>query len=112
MGAVDAVTDTVAEDDEHGALLIVQRSEYVPVPPGVKVAVGLDVLLKVPAPPETIDHAPVPMEGVFAARVTGLLTQVASAEPAFATVGVPLTVIVTFDDEGAQVPFEIVQLNT
>jgi hypothetical protein len=74
----------------QGALAIVQRNVYaIPAVP-VKVLVGLVGVVTVPPVPAVIVHAPVPIAGVLAARVTVVKPQVAApvwSGPAFATVG-------------------------
>ena len=67
------IISTSSKDGVHGAFEIVQRNVYVPGPPaGVKVAVGLVVLLNCVVlvfGPLTIVHAPDdPAPGVFAAN--------------------------------------------
>ena len=57
---------------------IVQRKVYaVPAVP-LKVDVGEDAIPKDPPEPLTIVHAPVPIEGVLAAKVTVVNPQVAA----------------------------------
>src|SRR4028118_564458 len=83
----------------QGALLIVQRSTYVPAPPaGVKVAVGLVVLLNwldEVLGPLYADHAPAPTLGLFAAKTWLPVLQMVSSVPALAVVGVWLILTVT-----------------
>jgi hypothetical protein len=70
-------------------LLIVQRTTTGPVPlVCVNVEVPLALLLKVPAPPLTTLHAPVPTEGVLPPRLVLVpLAQIVCAPPTVAVVG-------------------------
>ena len=60
------VTATVAVEAVQGALLMLHRTTTGPAPPvWVKVELGDPALEKVPVPPLTTLHAPVPTEGVL-----------------------------------------------
>jgi hypothetical protein len=79
----------------------------------VKVEVRLEGVVIVPPVPETILHAPVPIVGAFAARVTDVSPQVAApvwSGPAAAAVGAWVNVITTSSADDAHGLFEIVHL--
>ena len=77
VGAWLKVTFTSSVDAAHGALDIVQRKTYdVPVVP-VKVEPGVVAAANDPPVPLMIVHEPVPTVGLFAARVTVVIPQVA-----------------------------------
>jgi hypothetical protein len=57
-------------------------------------------------------HAPVPIAGVFAAKVADPVVQIVCALPAAEGVGGASTVMVTFDADAAQGALLIVQVNT
>jgi hypothetical protein len=81
----------------------------------VNVLVGLLGVATVPPVPDTIVHAPVPITGVLAARVTVVRPHVAApvwSGPALAIVGVWLKVILTSSLDGAQGVLVIVHLRT
>jgi predicted Abi (CAAX) family protease len=81
----------------------------------VKVDVGEVAFAKDPPAPLTIVQRPVPMTGVFAARVTVVSPQVAAPvwlAPATDTVGPRLKVTFTVLDDAAQGAFEMVHCNT
>ena len=61
----------------HGLLLMIQRKVYVFPAVPVKVDVGLDGVVTLPPVPLMILHAPVPTDGVLAARVSVVSPQVA-----------------------------------
>ena len=61
----------------------------------------------VPPAPETMDQSPVPLVGVLPASVTDVAQTVWSG-PAFAVVGLPVSVITTSSVEFAQGAFEVV----
>ena len=104
--------DTSSAVAVQGALLMVQRSTYVPtevIP--VTVVVGEDgvVMVGVEGPLMKL-HAPVPVVAVFPANVAEpLVAQMFWSAPAFATVGGALTMIETFDVEAVQGALLIVQ---
>ena len=81
----------------------------------MNVAAGSVVLLNwleaVLGPLET-DHAPVPTEGVFAAKTVFAVEQIVAGEPAFEAVGGAFTVMVTLLVEAAHGAFEIVHVKT
>ena len=112
LGAALRVITTSSVEAAQGALLIVQRKVYAPVPPaGVKVAVGEVVLLnwaREVEGPLTTDHAPVPTPGALAARVNPPL-QLFWSGPALEVVGAPVTVITTSSVELVQPALLIVQ---
>ncbi len=84
---------TFAEEATHGARLIVHRTITGPTPPVcVKVAFGAAALEKVPVPPLTTLHAPVPDCGVLPpSPVVVVLTQIVCAPPTVAVVGCGFT---------------------
>ena len=114
-GAMFTVIATLLVEAVQGALLIVQRSVYVPAPPaGVNVAFGRAVLLNCAADvdgPETTLHAPVPTAGVFAASRALALLQMVCGPPAFATVGVGFTVTIISSKADAHGALLTVHLN-
>ena len=81
----------------------------------LKVDVFNAALLKLPPTPLTTVHAPVPVAGLFAAKVTVVKPQVAApvwSGPALDTVGAPVTVMVTLEVDAIQGALLIVQTNT
>ena len=78
-GALTVITTSSVESG-HGVFEIVHRRVYVPAPPaGVKVAVGLVVLLNCAAEvfgPLTTDQLPVPTLGALAANVAEPVEQI------------------------------------
>jgi hypothetical protein len=76
---------TSSDEEGHGELEIVHRKVLLPAPRPVTGLEGLPGLVNVPLP-ATTDHAPVPPEGVLAARVAELIHAVWSV-PASAVVG-------------------------
>ena len=60
-------------------------------------------------PPETNDHVPFPTEGLLAFSVV-VVEQIVWFAPAFAVVGIALTLIETVLVEAGQVPLVIVHL--
>jgi len=78
----------------------------------VNVEVGLFGFVIVPPAPLMIVHKPVPEVGVFAARVAVEPQFPGMSGPAFATVGVPNTVMVTVEEEAVHGALAIVHLNT
>jgi hypothetical protein len=99
---------TSSVDGAQGAFVIVQRKVYTVPDTPVKVDVGLVGAVTVPPAPETMLHAPVPVPGAFAAKVT-VVTQSVWSGPAFATVGAPVRVTTTSSLKLAQGALEIVQ---
>ena len=83
------VTEASDVEAVHGALLMVQRTMTGPAPPvWVKVAFGVAALEKVPVPPLTTLHAPVPTDGVLPPRpVVVPFAQMVCAPPVEAFVG-------------------------
>lgn len=81
----------------HGLLLIVHRNTTGPVPPVcVKVEEPLVELLKVPVPPLTTLHWPVPEPGVLPPNAAVVLPlQIVCVPPTVAVVGRARTVITT-----------------
>ena len=79
----------------------------------VKVVAGLVLRVKLPPTPEIIVHVPLPLVGVFAAKVV-LVTphKLIWSAPAFAVVGLLLKVIVTSSVLATHGAFAIVQRNT
>lgn len=94
-GVMLIVTSAVL--DAQGPLLIVQRSTTEPVPPVcVKVEEPLVELLKVPVPPLTMLHWPVPEPGVLPPNAAVVLpVQIVCVPPTVAVVGRARTVITT-----------------
>ena len=80
---------TSAVDAVQGALEIVQRNSIGPAPlVCVKVAFGELALLKVPVPPLTTDHMPVPTLGVLPPKpVVVPSAQIVCGPPTVAVVG-------------------------
>ena len=74
----------------------------------VKAEVGLEGVVIEPPAPETMLHAPVPMVGVFPAKVAEV-PQTFWSGPALAAVGFAVNVITTSSVEAGQGAFEIVQ---
>ena len=70
--------------------------------------VALVGVVTVPPTPETMVHNPVPVVGVFAAKVV-VDPQRFWSGPALAMVGLPVNVITTSSVVGAQGAFEVVQ---
>lgn len=89
LGAGLIVMVTFAVDAVQGALLMVQRTITGPVPPvWVNVEEGEAALEKVPVPPLTTLHAPVPVVGVLApSPVVVPPPQIDCAPPTVATLG-------------------------
>ena len=108
------VTVTLAVLGVQAPLLMVQRSTTGPVPPVcVKVELPLAALLKVPVPPLTTLHAPVPLVGVLPPRLVVVpLAQMVCAPPTLAVEGGAVTVMVTFDVLAGQGLLLIVQRST
>ena len=78
----------------------------------VKVEVGLLGFVIVPPAPLTIVHRPVPVPGVFAARVTDDVQLPVTSGPALATVGEAITVMDTVEVEATHGALAIVHLKT
>lgn len=95
---------TLAVDAVQGALLMVHRTRIGPVPPVcVNVAFGVAALEKVPVPPLTTLHAPVPTVAVLPPKpVVVPFTQMVCAPPTDAVVGGWLIVMVTSPVDGVQ----------
>jgi hypothetical protein len=94
--------------------MVHRRIDIIPGVP-VKVDVGLLGLLNDPGAPPTTVHVPVPGDALLPASVTVVSPQVAApiwSGPAFAVGATGETVIVTFDDDGAQGLLVIVQVRT
>lgn len=110
VGGGVIVMVVVADESAQIPLEIVHCTVIGPVPPvWVKVALGLVALLKVPVPPLTTLHCPVPFDGVFPPRLAVVpLTQIVCELPTVAVVGGWLIVIVTVADEAVQGELEIV----
>jgi hypothetical protein len=116
VGAALRVTTTSSEELVQIPFEIVQRSVYAPVGAGlgVNVAEGEFTLLNWAVskdPPTGVDttlHAPVPTDGVLAARVNPPLQLFWSA-PALAVVGLATNVITTSSVEAVQGELLIVQ---
>ena len=92
------VTVTSSVEAVHGLLLIVHLNTYVVPPVPLNDEDELEALPKEPPAPLTTLQEPVPMEGVFAARVTDVDPQVDEpvwSAPAFAVVGLLLNLTVT-----------------
>lgn len=105
VGFLLKVTVVVLDEEAHGALLMVHCNVYVVPAVPENVDVGLDEFPKDPPLPLTILQLPVPALGELPASVTVVTPQVdkpVCGGPAFAVVGVGLTVIVTYEDEGEQ----------
>ncbi|MBL4691344.1 MAG: hypothetical protein JKY68_07790, partial [Rhodospirillales bacterium] len=96
-------------DAGHTPLLIVHLNvdEPLMVNP-LAVDVGSATTSALPVP-DTVDHAPVPVVGVLAAKVVVITLHKLWSGPAAATVGLASTETVTSSKELGQVPFEIVQ---
>jgi cobalt-zinc-cadmium resistance protein CzcA len=107
----ETVDRTSAVLAAQGLLLIVQRNTTGPVPPVcVKVEEPLAALLKVPVPPLTTLHAPVPVVGVLPpSAVVVPRLQMVCVPPTVAVVGGALTVITTSLVEAVQGLFVAVQ---
>ena len=106
---------TFAVEAVQGALPMVQRSTIGPIPVRcVKVALGTELFgLKVPVPPLTTDHAPVPTLAVLPPRPAVVLSaQIVCALPTVAFVGGWLIVIVTSAVEGVHGALLMVQRTT
>ena len=69
-------------------------------------------MLKLPEPPETTAHVPVPDVAVLPARVIAAPKQTVCADPAVAVVGTPLTLMVTSDADAVHALLLMVQRNT
>ena len=112
-GVALIMTETVAELSVQGAFEIVHRNVIGPAPPVcVKVDVPLLTFEKVPVPPETTDHAPVPVVGVFPPKLAVVpLAQIVCPVPTVAVVGGCVTVIDTSAVEAGHSTFEIVHRN-
>jgi hypothetical protein len=111
VGGCVIVTVTLATDGVQVPFEIVQARATGPAPPVcVKVEVGLAALLNVPVPPETTDHAPVPVVGELPPRpVVVPRAQIVCGPPAVAAVGGCVIVTTTSFVDGVQGAFEIVQ---
>jgi hypothetical protein len=66
----------------------------------------------VEAAPDTWVHRPVPFTGVFPAKVAVVTLHKLWFTPALDTVGVGEMIIVSVEDEDAQLPLEMVHWNT
>lgn len=88
--AVNVIT-TSSVEAVQGALAIVQRNVYVVPAVPANAEVGLLGVVTVPPAPEMMLQDPVPIVGVFAAKVTEL-PQTFWSSPALATVGVAVIV--------------------
>ena len=74
----------------------------------VKLELGLLGVVTTPPAPDTIDHDPTPMLGVFAKSVAEV-AHTAWSGPAFAVVGFGVKMISTSSEDATQGAFEIVQ---
>ena len=96
----------------HGELEIVHAKTFTPNPKPVIVVFGKVGFVIVPVP-EIKVHAPVPITGVLPVIVVvGDEMQSVCDDPALAVVGAGLTVMVTFETEGAHGELEIVHAKT
>jgi hypothetical protein len=100
VGAATPVMVTVEEEGGQGALLMVHWKTLAPTPNPVTPEVGEVGVVIVPDP-ETNVQAPVPVVGVFPARVA-VVPQTVWFGPAFEVVGPPVLVIVTVEVEVPQ----------
>ena len=98
----------------HGEFDIVHLNVYVDPAVPLNVDVGLDELPNDPPIPLTIDHKPVPTDGLFPAKVTVVTPQVEEpvwSAPAFDVLGFWLNVITTSSLDAVHGEFDIVHLN-
>ena len=104
----------LAVEAVQGAWLMVQRTITGPAPPVcVNVALGEVVLEKVPVPPLTTLHAPVPTVGVLPPSPEVVpFTQMVCGSPVVAAVGGWLIVIVTSAEVAVQGALLIVHRTT
>lgn len=101
------VITTLEEDELQTPLEIVQRKIFCPNPKFIAVVVP-EVGVVIVADPKTIDHEPVPTDGIFPAIVKlGLEIHNVWLGPALATVGKLSTWILIVEVVVAQTPFEI-----
>lgn len=94
---------------------IVHRKTYKLFGKPLKMELGEVLFENDPAPPETIDQFPVPLDGLFAFKAINVAPQVAAliwSTPALAIEGALFTTMVTSEKEETQVPFEIVHRST
>jgi hypothetical protein len=115
VGAVvSVILNWAVESGVHGGFEIVHRSTTGPAPPVfVKVAFGAWISLKVPVPPLTTDHVPVPTPGVFPPNPAVVPSaQIVWLLPTVAVLGGWLIVMVTVALESAHGGFDIVHLRT
>ena len=99
--------ETVLVEAGHVPLVIVHIKIVCPVVNPVTVALDELVGLIVPVP-ETSDHVPVPIEGLFAIRLVVKAAQIFWFVPASAVVGIALTFTETVLVDAGQVPLVIV----
>jgi len=104
VGGCVMVMLTLAPDAVQGLLLIVQRTTTGPTPPVcVKVEEPLAGLLKVPVPPLTMLHAPVPTLGVLPPNAALVpLAHIICALPTVEVVGGWLMLMLTLAVEAGQ----------
>lgn len=100
---------TVSLEGEHVPLLIVQTNLFAPADKFVTPEPGLPGVVTVAVPVITV-HVPVPIAGVFPARVAVVEHNVWSG-PAFEVVGGAFLAMTTVSLDGAQLPLLIVHTN-
>lgn len=109
-GGATPVTVTLETELAQGGLEMVHLKTFAPVPSPVTVVEGDKEFVMVPDP-EIKVQAPVPVTGVFAAMIAPAVVQTVWFDPAAATDGKALVVIVTLSTEAAQGEFEIDHVN-